>query len=136
MAKRAKPEQPDGHGVSAFRGNGFDPAIMQSLTDRILNLHGDLDRIASERMAESKEVRKDMDEVYTEAKNAGIPKKAFKAKIKKILLEQKVEALREDLEGDEQDAFDQIEQALGDLGKAAADSYRARKSANGAEAHA
>lgn len=127
MAKRAKKEKEpgeDGAGVSAFRGNGFDPSIAHSFVSRVENLHGDLATEKSEFMTRCKVIHSDIKEVLTEAKNAGIPKKALKNVIKHRALLNKVEDVRNDLEGEDQDNFDQLLNALGnfagtDLGAAA-----------------
>lgn len=114
MARKAKTEtETEGHGVSAIRGNGFSKDIVQSFVDRLMNLHADLDKLASEHMLKCKDVRESMAAVLDEAKNAGIKKKALKGVVKKLLLENKIEAIREDLEGDDVDDYDKIEQALG-----------------------
>jgi uncharacterized protein (UPF0335 family) len=115
MARSAKDETGDGHGVSAIRGNGFDRDMVQSFVDRLLDRHAELDKIATARMGESKEVRNDMKEILGEAKSAGIPKKSLKGVVAKILLERRADAIREELEGDDQDAFDKLEQSLGML---------------------
>ncbi len=129
MAKRVKKEEQgpdDGHGVSAFRGNGFDPAILGAFNARIENLMTDLGLEKSESMTRCKAIHQDIDEVLKEAKNAGIPKREFKAVIKKRTLLARAEEIRADLEGESVDAFDQIEFALGkfaetELGAAAVD---------------
>jgi uncharacterized protein (UPF0335 family) len=127
MAKRVKKEDQepgDGHGVSAFRGNGYDPQILGGFNTRIANLYGDLATEKGESMARCRAIHQDIDAVLKEAKNAGIPKKEFKAVIKKRTLLAKAEEIRADLEGDSVETFDQIEFALGkfaetDLGAAA-----------------
>ena len=104
---------PSGHGVSAIRGNGFDKGVVESFVERMLDRHDALATLASEHMLKCKDVRGDMKEILDEAKDAGIKKKALKGVVAKILLERKAEAIREELEGDDQDDFDKIEQALG-----------------------
>lgn len=111
--KKQKAADDAGDGVAAFRGNGFDPAILGAFNFRIENLYGDLGTEKSESMLRCKAIHSDIDEVLKEAKNAGIPKSEFKAVIKKRTLLAKAEAIREDLEGDRQNNFDQIEIALG-----------------------
>lgn len=111
--KKPKAEDDTGNGVSAFRGNGYDPAILGGFNSRVLALHGDLATEKSESMLRCKSIHQDIDEVLKEAKSAGIPKSEFKAVIKKNALLAKAEAIREDLEGERQDTFDQIEIALG-----------------------
>lgn len=118
MARRAKKEETpepraEGNGVSAFRGNGYDPAILGAFNARVENLYGDLATEKGESMARCRAIHQDIDAVLAEAKNAGIPKKEFKGVIKKRTLLAKAEAIRSDLEGDSQNTFDQIEFALG-----------------------
>lgn len=116
MAKRVKkdkPEEDTGNGVAAFRGNGFDPQIAQGFVDRIENLYADIATEKSEFMTRCKVIHGDVKEVLTEAKNAGIPKKALRNVIKKRKLENDIEGIRADLEGDDQDSFDQLVFALG-----------------------
>lgn len=122
MAKRVKKEEQepgDGHGVSAFRGNGYDPQILGSFNSRIENLYSDLATEKGESMARCRAIHQDIDAVLLEAKNAGIPKKEFKAVIKKRTLLAKAEEIRKDLEGDSVETFDQIEFALGKFAETA-----------------
>lgn len=113
--RKQKDDQPEdtGNGVSAFRGNGYDPVILGSFNQRIESLYGDLATEKGESMARCRAIHQDIDEVLKEAKNAGIPKKEFKAVIKKRTLLAKAEEIRADLEGESVDTFDQIEFALG-----------------------
>lgn len=116
MAKRAKKddgEAGEGHGVSAFRGNGFDPAIAQGFVDRVENLYSDLATAKSEFMNQAKLIHADVKEVLKEAKEAGIPKKSLKSVIKTRKLQRDLEDVRNDLEGDDQDSYDQLCHALG-----------------------
>lgn len=116
MAKRVKKEkeaEDTGNGVAAFRGNGFDPAIAGSFVNRIENLYSDIATEKSEFMTRCKSIHGDIKEVLTEAKNAGIPKKALRNVVKQRALLNKVEDIRNDLEGDDQDSFDQLVIALG-----------------------
>ena len=117
MAKKAKDEtgEPSGHGVSAIRGNGFDKDIAQGFVDRMMDRHAHLFTLASEHMLRCKEVREDMRLILDEAKDAGIAKKALKGVVAKLLLEAKIEDIREVLEGDDIDAYDKLEQSLGML---------------------
>lgn len=118
MARRVKKDkEPEpgegGNGVAAFRGNGFDPAIAKGFVDRIENLHSDLAAEKGEFMQKCKVIHADIKEVLTEAKNAGIPKKPLKSLVKQRKLERDIEDIRTDLEGDDQDSFDQLCLALG-----------------------
>lgn len=97
-------------------GNGFDPNVVKGYVDRVERL---LDDIESERgsfMAKCKSIREDIALVVQEAKDQhGVPKKEFKAVIKARELEAKAERIRDDLEAESQETFDQIRHALGDL---------------------
>jgi uncharacterized protein (UPF0335 family) len=127
MARRASAN--DDGGGSARRGNSFDKAAVEAFISRVENLDNDL---ASEKGSYAKrclEIRQDKDAVYDEAKNAGISKKALKAKVRKRSLQRQIESVREGLEGEDQDAFDMLEQSLGELGRAAAARSRAEADA-------
>lgn len=118
MAPRVKKQketegEDTGNGVAAFRGNGYDPQILGAFNQRIESLHADLATEKGESMARCRAIHLDIDEVLKEAKNAGIPKKEFKAVIKKRTLLAKAEAIRADMEGESENTFDQIEIALG-----------------------
>lgn len=136
MARKAKDEtgEPNGHGVSAIRGNGFDKDMAQSFVDRMMDRHGQLATLASEHMLKCKDVRADMKEILDEAKDAGIAKKALKGVVAKLLLEAKIEDIREDLEGDDQDAYDKLEQSLGMLSDTPLGGAALAKAGNGAGA--
>jgi uncharacterized protein (UPF0335 family) len=71
-------------------------------------------------MAECKERREDIKQVYTEAKDAGVPVKALKGVVKKRSLERKAEAIPDGFDIDESAAYETLCEALGPLGKAAA----------------
>jgi uncharacterized protein (UPF0335 family) len=111
--KKDKPAEDTGNGVAAFRGNGFDPIIAGNFVARIENLYSDIATEKSEFMTRCKSIHGDIKEVLTEAKNAGIPKKALRNVVKQRALLNKVEDIRNDLEGDDQDSFDQLVIALG-----------------------
>jgi uncharacterized protein (UPF0335 family) len=118
MAKNVKPVdgKTDGHGVSALRGNGYDPEAVKAFVSRIENLNGDLATEKSEFMTRCKVIHGDLKVVYDEAKDTGIPKKELKKAVKRRALLASVEKLRDDLEGEQQDNYDKILLALGDLG--------------------
>ena len=114
--------------------NGYDSDAVKGYVEKI---EGYLDDIESERgsfMARCKTIRTNIAHVVQEARDqAGIPKREFKAVIKARELERKADRIREDLEADAQETFDQIRVALGDfsdlpLGQAALD--RARPQSN------
>lgn len=71
-------------------------------------------------MAECKERRSDIKEIYTEAKDAGVPVKALRGVVKARALERKLDAIPDGLDMDEAAAYETLCEALGDLGRAAA----------------
>lgn len=71
-------------------------------------------------MAECRERREDIKQVYTEAKDAGVPIKALRGLVKKRQLEKKAAAISAGFDIDEAAAYQTLCDALGDLGKAAA----------------
>lgn len=116
--KKAKEVEPpiDQNERVAVGGNGFDRDETQGFVDRIENLHADIATIMSEAMTRCRAVHEDLKIVYQEAKDeAGLPKKVLKKVVKARLLEAKAQRVREDLESEDQDSFDRIRQALGDL---------------------
>lgn len=89
---------------------------------RIETLHEDAESAKGTYMAECKERRADVKEVYTEAKDAGIPVGALKGLVKKRQLQRKADAIPDGLEPDEARIYESLVEALGDLGRAAAQS--------------
>lgn len=88
--------------------------------DRIENLFRDLESERGTYMAKCKEVRSDIAEVYTEAKDAGVPVKSLRSLVRYRELERKQQAIGDGLDIDESAAYSQLVDALGDLGRAAA----------------
>ncbi len=101
--------------MTARTTNGFDAQKTQSFVDRIEALDRQKESERGAFMATCREIEDDKNEILEEAKGAGIPTKALKRVLKTRALERKVEAIRDALEDDEQDTFDLIRQALGDL---------------------
>jgi uncharacterized protein (UPF0335 family) len=95
---------------------------------RIENLLDDIDSKRGTYMAEVKEVREDIKNVYTEAKDNGVPVKALRSLIKFRALERKQQALSDGLENEEAQIYEQLRDALGELGAAAADRAGYRES--------
>lgn len=136
MAKNVKQQNgQDGHGVSAIRGNGYDPEAVKSFVARVENLNGDMATEKSEFMTRCKVIHGDIKVVLDEAKNAGIPKKELKAAIKRRALAAKMEDIRLELEGEQQDNYDHILLALGDLADLPLGQHAASKAPD-APAHA
>lgn len=102
--------------MSAAQTNGPNPERTKECVDRIENLLAKKDGLHMDYMAECSVIAGDIKDIYTEAKSAwGIPTRALKTVIKSRIMERKLDALRNDLEGDDQESFDQIRHALGDL---------------------
>jgi uncharacterized protein (UPF0335 family) len=107
MAKREKTE--------AATGNGFKPEVVEGYVSRIENMFGQIATEKGESMQRCKVLHGDIKEIYKEAKAEGIPKKALKAVVHARQLDRDRENVREDLEGEDQDNFDLLCNALGML---------------------
>lgn len=99
--------------------NGFKPTEVQSFVKRVENINEQIRTVKAENAKRCRELLDEIKEVLDEAKAAGLPKKELKAQLKAIDLARKLEAVRDDLEPDEQEVFDQLAVALGPLGEAA-----------------
>lgn len=96
--------------------NAFDRKAVSGYVDRINNLMSDMESERGTFMAKCKSIRQDIAHVIAEAKDQhGIPKKEFKAVIRTRELEDKAARVRDELEAESQETFDQIRIALGDL---------------------
>jgi len=101
---------------AAQHGNGPNPDRTRECVTRIEALHQKKERAHMAYMAECAVIAEDVKVIVDEAKAAwGIPKRALKTVIKVRAGERKLAKLREDLEADDQESFDQIRHALGDL---------------------
>lgn len=107
--------------------NGFKPSEVQSFLTRIGNVQSEIRSVKASNAKRCQELNDDINEILDEAKAAGIPKRELKALIKVKDLTDKIEAIREDLEEDEQETFDQLAIAMGPLGEAARAVYTANK---------
>jgi uncharacterized protein (UPF0335 family) len=92
----------------------------EAFLKRIETLNAENDSAKATYMAECKERREDIKQVYTEAKDAGVPTKALKGLVKRRQLMRKADAIPDGLDIDEQSAYSQLVEALGELGMAAA----------------
>lgn len=98
------------------RTNGFDPDKLQNYLERIESLHADIATEMATALNACRQIHGDIKQVYQEAKDeAGVPKKALKKVVKARALERKAAECREELEGDDQDSYDLIRHALGEL---------------------
>jgi hypothetical protein len=93
--------------AAAAHGNGYDPERTRQCVERIEALDRKKEAAHMAYMAECAVFAEDKKAVYEEAKDAW--------GIKVRSTERKLEAMREDLEPDDQESFDQIRHALGDL---------------------
>lgn len=97
--------------------NGIDIAAATEYVERIENLNDEIASAKGEYMNIAKARREDIGHVLTEAKDEhGIPKKALKAIIKQRELESKIKALVDMDDMDDQAAFEQLREALGEFG--------------------
>lgn len=87
---------------------------------RIENLMAEGETAKSVYMSECKERRAEIKEVYTEAKDKGVPVRALKGLIKYRDLERKQNSIGDGLEDDDAAAYESLVEALGELGAAAA----------------
>lgn len=108
MATEAKETKP---GTS----NGYDPAVVKGFVGRIEECNQEKMREHMAYMGKCKEINEDISDILDEAKAKGIPKRALRLNIKRRHLESKIDDIREDLEGDEQDDYDLLMHTLGDL---------------------
>lgn len=104
-------------GAGPAPSNGYNAEKVKNYVERIEALHADIASIMGAALNECKQVHGDIKIVLDEAKDSdGIPKKALRKVIKARSLERKAAEVRDDLDGDDQDSFDLIRHALGDLG--------------------
>lgn len=104
--------------ADAQRGsNGYDSDELKALIGQIESFHGDLESEKGSYMRRCKDIRDGIDEVYAEAKNKGISKKALKTHIDLRKLEARKAVLVGKLEDGDGDSFDKMAEALGDFAK-------------------
>jgi len=87
---------------------------------RIETLLAEMESAKGTYMAECKERREDIKEIYAEAKDAGVPVKALRGVVKMRALDKKLNAIADGLDEDEAEAYELLCEALGPLGAAAA----------------
>lgn len=105
--------------------NGFDHKQVQSFVTRIQNIEGSIRSVKAKNAKECQDLQRDISDIIEEAKSAGIPKKELKAHLKVIELTDKINSVRDGLDEDQQEVFDQLAIALGPLGEAARAVYQA-----------
>lgn len=93
--------------------NGFDAEVLKRFVGEIERHHDQIASYKGEHAQRVKSVQEMISDVYDRAKDAGVPKKQLKAVIKERGLLKKIEGLRDDMEDDQAETFDQIKFALG-----------------------
>jgi uncharacterized protein (UPF0335 family) len=115
MARKRKSDIADEQPATIGHNGSMPPAdVLLDFTHRVENLYDELASEKGEYMNRARQIRESIARVLVEAKDAGIPKKEFKTVIKARQLENKLERIRDELEPDEVETFDQIRLALGD----------------------
>ena len=99
-------------GVEALRGAGYDKGITQEIVERIENVQADIDAIMSKAQDECAPLREDIDAIKEEAHNKGLPRLELNAILSKRRALRRAEAIREKLNDEQKDNFDQLEFAL------------------------
>jgi uncharacterized protein (UPF0335 family) len=95
--------------------NGFDATILKRFVGEIEKHHDQIASYKGEHAQRVKSVQEMISDIYDRAKDSGIPKKQLKAVIRERDLLKKIEGLREDMEDEQAETFDQIKFALGML---------------------
>lgn len=95
--------------------NGFDATILKRFVGEIEKHHDQIASYKGEHAQRVGSVQEMISGIYDRAKDAGIPKKQLKAVIRERDLLKKIENLREDMEDEQAETFDQIKFALGML---------------------
>ena len=96
-------------------GNGYPKSVVQGFVKEIEALDAEKQDLHMKNMQKCAKLNEQKGEIYDAAKEKGIPRKALRAVIKVRATEAKAEKMRDDLEEDEQDQFDLLRLALGDL---------------------
>lgn len=93
--------------------NGFDAAVLKRFVGEIDKHKEAMASRQGEYMKFCRDQRELISGVFDRAKDAGIPRAELKAVLKERDLQKKIEALREDMEPEQAETFDQIKHALG-----------------------
>jgi hypothetical protein len=110
--------------------NGFDPAALERLIDACEAEDAAIEAIMVRAREDAQPHADAIDDLKKEAAEAGIAKQVFSAALRFRKLERKKQAVREKLNGSQQDAYDSVLLALGHLadtplGKAAMGGFEA-----------
>ena len=101
--------------ADAIPSNGYPKGKVTDYVKRFENVEEEIASAKGVFMRKCAKLRKDQADILDEAKSNGIPRKALRKVLKARRLERDAEAVREDLETEEQDQFDLLRHALGDL---------------------
>lgn len=107
MARKVKKEEGNPQG-----SNVPDGEKVMGFIERIENVDTAIASEKGEFMRACKALQDDKKEIYKEAKGAGFNKKALKSIVKRRYLENSIQEVRDDLEGDDQDSYDALLLAL------------------------
>ena len=92
--------------------NGYDGELVKELIGRHEEIESEIESEKGAFMAKCKNLRKGQAEILTEGKARGIPKAALKNVIGARKLQRKLDAIREELDGDDADNFDLLAEAF------------------------
>jgi uncharacterized protein (UPF0335 family) len=105
----------DTHGANSLA------KIAEPFLARIENVHADLDSLRGEYMQRCQARREDIKQIYTEAADKGVNRRALKGVVQARALQRKIDSIDDGFEPDEATAYRELAQRLGPLGHAAAD---------------
>lgn len=95
--------------------NQFDAVVLKRFVGEIERHHQTIASYKGEHAQRVKTILEQITDCFDRAKAAGIPKKELKAVIRERKLLEQIEALREEMEPEQQETLDQIKHALGML---------------------
>jgi len=104
--------------------------------ERIENIHEELESLRGTYMSECKALREDIRDIITEAKDKGVPPKALRRLVEHRKLEKRQGELAAGLDEEEAEAFERLVEALGPLGRAAAEKAGHTPKSGGADPNA
>lgn len=95
--------------------NGYSGEKVDSYLKRVSEREEEIASIMGKAMAEAKQVRGDIKEIYAEAKDAGYPIKPLKAEARLRKLDRDKAKVVAGLDDDDRETLDQFQAALGPL---------------------
>src|SRR5262245_26509912 len=102
-------------GELPMAGNGYDRAVLERLLSEIDDCDNRLASLKGDYMASCRGPRQDIAAVFEQAKDSGMPIRAFKALVKNRRLDRKIAANVARLEDDDAAEYDRIIADLGDF---------------------